>query len=561
MKTLADLDAEIAKLENEQIQDLEASKNYEENNRVYFFRPYAWMERALEVIRNNNIIVMPAPNKIGKTALNCCVMDSWCRGYEAWNEVDSKYKGAIRDIVNGKERFFKPSSLKIKPPVRLRISGEDWFKHFGETILPEMRKWLPKGDYEYKRNSMGFDYKWIHRKTGSTIELITYKQDAEAAESWFGHAWIPDEPPPQSMFEGMSRGIFLNKGKVYMPTTPLKEAWILDELVLSGRRDVGIIDDLTILANDDLYLGDTKTLRRLGLKKDQIDVFFDTLLFKNKSKRIFSEDQGKAAERFIEDIAPLKKHTIINDLMLLRFVKDTPPELAATRFGGQFKSLVGRVIKSFDKNKHWVEPFEVPTDWPVMAMIDFHLNKPHAVSYHTVNKQGVYFIIKEIYANMSTEELADAIIRDKVSHAWRLLEAQIDPLSKGDTHYMNNRFGDSLEDSFSIIQKRLKGHGIKLSVGSKDKVSGINNINSELKGINGTPTSFVFNTCKRHFLELMRWVYDDHAKPSKGNKDDYDDMMENWYRRTLSGLRYKDKPKQSSYSQPAYSGEHSWMGM
>lgn len=495
------------------------------------------------------------------TALNICLLDSFCRGYEAWNEVAPDYPKAVKDVVNGKTKYFKPSCLGINPPVRIRVSGEDWFKHFGETIIPEMKKWMPLQDYERKRNSMGFEYKWIHKKTQSTIELITYKQDAEASESWLGDAWIPDEPPPKEMFEGMSRGIFLKKGKVFMPTTPLKEAWILDELVLSGRRDVGVIDDLTILANDDLYRGDTDALKELGLNENQIAEFFDLLLFKNKNKRMFSDDQGRSAERFVEDIAPKSKHDLINKLMLLRFVKDTPPELASTRFGGQFKSLVGRVIKNFDKNKHWVEPFDIPTDWPVIAMIDFHLNKPHAVSYHSVSPQGIYFIIKEIYANMTTEELADAIIRDKSANAWNLREAQIDPLSKGDTNYMNNRFGEILDDSFSIIERRLRAHRIRLSVGSKDKTSGINNINAELKGVNGTPTSFIFNTCERHFLELMRWVYDDHAKPTKGNKDDYDDMMENWYRRTLSGLKYKEKPVQSYSAEPVFSGEHAWMGM
>ncbi len=558
---LKNLQAELRVEQARHLRQLEAIKKHQDSNKVYYFRPYNWMNRAVDLIRKRNITVIPAPNKIGKTALNCCLMDSWCRGYEAWNVVDESYQGAVKDTVWGETKWFKPSSLGVKPPVKIRISGEDWFKHFGETILPEMRKWMPPSDYDTKKNSMGFDYKWTFRKNQSTIELITYKQDVSASESWMGHAWIPDEPPPKEMYVGMSRGIFLNNGKVYIPTTPLKEAWILDELLLSGRRDIGIIDDLTILANDDLYLDDRKLLEDLGLNKGQIQDFFDVLLFKDKKKRIFVDDQGARAERYIEELTQPDDYNKISDLKLLRFVKDAPVEEAATRFGGQFKSLVGRVAKGFDREKNWITPFTIPTDWPVLAMVDFHLNKPHAISYHAINRQGVKFICKEVYENMTTEEVADTIIRDKSRNAWRIERVQIDPLSKGDTGYMRNRFGTDLEDSYSIIERRLSKHGIKLEVGSKDKTSGINNMNSEMKGVNGTPTYFIFDTCPRHYLEFMRWVFDGKGKPMKGNKDDFDDMMENFYRATLAGLKYKEPKKEVHHYAYESQGEHSWMRM
>jgi len=556
--TNSEIDAELSKLESRQVKDLEATKRYEEKNRVYFFKPYFWMNRASDLICVKNIVVIPAPNKIGKTAFNCCLMDSWCRGYEAWNPVAQDYPGAVRDIVNGKECFFKPSSLGKNPPVRIRISGEDWFKHFGQTIIPEMKKWLPMSDYITKPNSNGFPYLWTHKKTGSTIELLTYNQDPKAAESWQGDAWIPDEPPPKTMFEGMSRGMFLHKGKVYMPTTPLSEAWILDELILKSRRDVGVINDLTILANDDLYMRDTMTLAALGLSKKQIPVFFDILLFENKEKRIYSEDQGKRAEKYVEEIADEPLHEKINDLMLLRFVKDTPPELAGVRFGGQFRALSGRILKDFDKQIHMIKPFEVPTDWPVIALIDIAMSKPQAISYHAVNEQNIKYVIKERYEHLSGEAIADAIIKDRARGQWRLRDVYIDPLAKGDSAYMKNQYGTDVEDTYVKIEKRIRAHGMRLHVGSKDKESGVKSVQEALKGVNGMPTLFFFDTCQRHYLEVMRWVYDKNGNFPKGAKDDYDDMMENLYRSFLVGHRYKEKEEFISTARKEFKN-NDWM--
>ena len=131
----------------------------------------------------------------------------------------------------------------------------------------------------------------------------------------------------------------------------------------------------------------------------------------------------------------------------------------------------------------------------------------------------------------------------------------IDPLSKGDTAYMKNRAGDSLRDSFSIIQERFEDHGIELHVASKDKDSGIRNIWSALEGPNEMATYYVFDTCERHLFEIFRWVYDKEGKPAK----EFDDMMENWYRATLTGLEYEElRPKQLHYQEAV--GQNAWMG-
>jgi hypothetical protein len=194
-------------------------------------------------------------------------------------------------------------------------------------------------------------------------------------------------------------------------------------------------------------------------------------------------------------------------------------------------------LKEFDENIHRIKRFDVPANWPVVPMIDFHLSTPQAISYWTVNKQEINYLIGETWKNLSAGEISDDIIRKMKFYGWRIENAFIDPLSKGDTAYMRNTLGTNIRDTFSILEERLVDHDITLHVASKDKESGIKNIQEWMKGPNGSPTCYLFDTCERHFFEIMRWVFDDDGKPSK---DCSDHFMENWYRYTLTGTRFED---------------------
>lgn len=121
---------------------------------------------------------------------------------------------------------------------------------------------------------------------------------------------------------------------------------------------------------------------------------------------------------------------------------------------------------------------------------------------------------------------------------------------------MKNALGTDIQSTYNILDERLSEHGITLHVATKDKESGIKNIQSWLKGPNGMPTVYLFDTCDRHLYEIKRWVFDDEGKPSKEGSDHF---MENFYRYSLTGAKYDDhviKP----LPQRKYIGASSWMG-
>ena len=512
----------------------EQEDRFKAENGVFFFQPYPWQEDALKRLRKKNTTAIISCNKIGKSCLVINIIISWLLGYEPWQTVDKGDKDAIE--VSG--HWYRKSSLHIPPPVDIILTGEDWKLHIGRVLVPELKKWLPKGWYKTKKNEQGVEYLWtIRNRKGSwhrasTLTLMSYSQDDDLFESFRAQGVVMDEPPPKSKYKAMSRGLLLDNGKTLLSLTPIKEAWILDDIVLSGRKDIEVIDRLKITDNPDLVNNDMKVIAE-WLTKGQIRTFFDMLLYSDKEKLLPVVDQGKAAEHYLEDIIPPEHHKEIYKLRILKFIKDIDPSDVPPRIFGEFKSLVGRVLKDFDANLHMIEPFDVPTDVPVTVLIDFHLSTPQAISYWAVTKQELHYLVNETWEHLSASEIADDIVR-KWKGGYNIKNVFIDPLSKGDTAYMRNQLGTSIQDTYSILDEKLSKYGMVLAVASKDKSSGIKNIVTWLKGLNGLPTCFLFNTCTQHLFEVNRWVFKD-GKPAKEN----DHFMENWYRYTLTGATYE----------------------
>lgn len=549
----------IEEAERKEAENLLYLENYKNSHLWEYFKLFRWQERCVELLGRKMIVLAPAPNGIGKTTLLVNVLVSWLLGYEGWNEVDCGYPGGVR--VG--DKFYKGSSLGIKPPVRIRVTGEDWNHHLGQVVVPEIKKWFPVDEFETKKNTSGVEYYWLHKGNGSTMELMTHDQDIKLFESWRGHGWCADEPPKYDIFKAMSRGLAENRGKMFFASTPLKEAWMLDELILKNRSDVGVIKDLALLDNEVSYEKDVKILEEIGVggKGDRYwrecegekREFFDLLLYR--------DDLGVEAEKYIREVA--RNNDIdkkIMELIFLKRAKDTSLDEKASRFFGVFKKLVGLVIKEFSDVHILPGDKDIPVNWIVTFEIDYHLGKPHAIAFYACSERNIHYVIDEYWENMTPEEVADLIIRKKVINGWNINYGEIDPLSKGDDKYMKNRDANAV-DAFTIIDERLEKHGIELGIASKDKKSGISNIKSWLKGVNKIPILYFLDTLQSVkddgygiIYEIQRLCYDDSGLPEKKN----DHFMECLYRYTLAGIEYIEKKKEELVSQ-SYSKE-SWMG-
>jgi hypothetical protein len=386
----------------------------------------------------------------------------------------------------GIQPWDKQETVWGRRPVKCRIICTDWEKHAKTVIVPKLKEWLPAGQYTTSKNNTGVE-SMFNFPNKSSIELMTNKEATIDHSGWEGDIAWGDEQFDRDKFIENLRGLRRPPEKggmgVFLITmTAVTASWVLDDIVRNTDPAYASVTEIPQDANPYLT-AEYKRIYRASMTEDE------------KIARIY----------------------------------------------GGWLNLAGLVWKGFKPDLHIIDFFNVPTDWPVIVMIDFHPGKPQAISFYTTDPQEKFYVIDEHFEHLSPEETADYIIRAKISNGWRIKEAYIDPLSKGDVAYMKNRHGEEL-DAFTIMKERLYRHGIDLQVGSKDQSSGILNVEKLLMGPNKMPLLFFFRTLNKiekegHIWEIQRWNYDEDQTPKVNFH-----FMENLYRVTLTGLKYS-KPR------------------
>jgi transcriptional regulator with XRE-family HTH domain len=530
----------------EETEKLQLVSGYIDTHQIEYFRPYWYQKKVTDAFRaGKNIVIQPLSNKVGKTRIGSALVHSWGMGYEAWNPVPDTFRGAVR--VG--DKFFMPSSLGILPPVEIRITGEDWEEHVGNTLMKELKAFALPGLYETSKNNVGVEAHWINKKNGSVFSLMTYKQDPALFESFVGHGWWPDEPPPESIWGPMSRALFTTGGKVFMSMTPIKEPWIYDNLMRSGRPDVEVVQNVSLWDAPHLYDADLNTLMKCGFTQEEARKWLGAEMEEARKTKYLPESEAhlreKLRNRTVKFITEFGQELELDafayaaqNLKIYRFIKDLKDETERLpRVFGIPKHLMGLVWKNFNPDVHKVAPFKIPIDWPVEFQIDFHPNEKHAIIFHTIDPWGRHFFLEEVFDHLTNDQIVDEIARRKQKHQWRMRRGEIDALAKGDSSYVRNRFGQT-EDSFYVIERGLKKHGINLGVGSKSEQNYIAAVDEWMTHV--PPLFYIFDNCVEAISQIERWTRDDNGKPS--DKGHFPECIG---RASQTGLKYTD-PQQWS---------------
>ena len=367
--------------------------------------------------------------------------------------------------------------MPFEVPVRGRLFGEDWTHHVGQVLMPIIREAFPSEEVKKtKRNNQGIQYLWEF-KNGSTLEIMTYEQSTDMVEGWSGHFVAMDEPPPRDKYIACRRGLVDYDGIFLMSLTPLKEPWIYDEIVQN-------VDDDILSIHVDIRDNE-------HLPADAIDKFEKSL----------SDDEKEA------------------------------------RLHGKWLHLQGLVYKDFDRSVHVIDPFELTHNMTYYAAVDFHPRTEHAVVFVAVDKRGIMYVVDEIFAHGTAEDIASWIIGFHRKNA--IDTCLIDALSKGDPHRG--------QTTYEIIDGLLHGAGIPLETGSKDLDSGVRVVQEALLGQNKMPSLFVFPHCQRTIFEFGHYIWDDWrrgaaqertVKQKPRSKDDH--MLENIRRLLLLPAEYRN---------------------
>jgi len=415
---------------------------------------------------------------------------------DAWTDWDYKvftYTGANRigkttllvilafSVMHGKfpwsnKRLYFPHN----EPRKIRIVGQDWQKHIKTVLIPAMRKWWPQewGNLKdvIRRDNQGVEAMWTCQKTKSTCEIMSNMQESDLHEGWDGDLILYDEPPKRKIRVANARGLIDREGREFFGMTLLKEAWV-DHDVIKARNEDGT-PDRTVYSID----GDISVNIGYGITQKGVDQFAKTL----------TEDEIEA------------------------------------RIKGKPSYLSGMVCKKFSRKKHLKSRFKIPLDWIVDIGIDIHPRKEQAILFMATSPKQERWLFRELFKHGSGTDVGEWIIRIIKANVLRVGKIICDPLAKGDSNNPNTTF-----DKIDIVLGR---YGYVLNTGTKDKESGIIQINEHLEGPNLEPSLFVLDDMVRTIYEFESWMYEDAEKyPDRAGKaqKQNDDMMENLYRLLL----------------------------
>ena len=164
------------------------------------------------------------------------------RAFFGANRSGKTTAGAVEILFHATGMYpdWYPVERRYPRSVKGRILASDFKKAVGEVITESLNAWIPPETLLNRdKNPQGiYDKYFIRHKSGgiSTFDIITYEQDVGVAEGWSGDfAWY-DEPPPRPHRIATARGLIDRMGFEIFTLTPLKEAYLFDELWVPGNK-------------------------------------------------------------------------------------------------------------------------------------------------------------------------------------------------------------------------------------------------------------------------------------------------------------------------------------
>lgn len=462
------------KLDSEQAADLLRRAKEEEARRLTqeayrYYEPTGKSEDFIDLVGSgdNFIVLYSAANGVGKTATCANIVAHLC-----WQSTNPYFQQPIF-----KDFPFKKQGRIISTPTNIE-----------KNIIPEMKRWFPKGRYTTRKGNKKFESQWSS-DTGMEFDIMTYDQGVEEFEGvTLGWAYF-DEPPPEAIFKAtvsrMRKG-----GIIFIGATPLAGSAYLYDTFAKGEVEVEVTSQQTGAK--------MKFTRRVGYVEADIE-------------------------------SACKEHGVrghLNHNDILNIIAEYGEDEKQARIYGKFQHLVGVVFKAFSRKIHVIRPFEITErDFAVYEAIDPHPRTPDAVMWLAVDRQGTKYIVDELWLKaQGDEELANRIKRKAVQY--RIIRRIGDPsMFIEDQHTQ------------SSLAKRLGNYGLSYIEATKARTMSDRRIADALayQEINGhmvkAPEVYIFDTCERLIFEMEHYRWDEwsgKAADKHGQREkplDKDDHM------------------------------------
>lgn len=340
--------------------------------------------------------------------------------YLGGNRSGKTVGGVVEGIWRAVGRHpYRPELNKLVP-TRGRVVGVDLTHGIDQIIIPIYKQWCVSTDLRGGSWESAYDKsaRVLNFANGSTIEFLSYDQDTDKHAGTSRH-WIHfDEEPPKNIYgEGLARLVDTN-GDFWVTMTPVEGmTWVYDDLYEQNVDNPdGKVEVLEINTFENPYL----------------------------------------TQEGIENL-----------------IGGIDADEAATRVGGKFIQVGGRVYKNFDETpgslQVLAEPITDPykmfpaSHWLWMMGLDHGLNNPTAVVWVAFDRNGFAVQFDEYYHAERTIDQNARAIKDMCREHGRMPDILV-----ADPSIINRNAVNGLS-----IQEEYQKYGLSFMLGNNDVKAGI----------------------------------------------------------------------------------------
>lgn len=187
----------------------------------------------------------------------------------------------------------------------------------------------------------------------------------------------------------------------------------------------------------------------------------------------------------------------VSDTEIDALIADWPVDIQDTRIRGRFAAFEGAVYKSYRREIHVIEPFEIPPSWPRYRAIDWGFNNPFCCLWLAKSPDSVWYVYDE-------HHLGKALL----SHHAQVIHEK----SRGQS------FVTTWADHDAQDRYEFEALGIPTEAAQKAVRLGIEAVQAAVKiQDNGKPRLQIFETCPKTAEEMAgyRWLEGTENKDAK----------------------------------------------
>jgi len=291
------------------------------------------------------------------------------------------------------------------------------------------------------------------------------------------------------------------------------------------------------------------------MEKKEVDLSKEMKILQERNPNV--DLSGLSFTRqFIPSTVFDNKHIVENDPMYILRLQQLPEDEKQAYLYGNWNVFGGQVFKEFSKEKHTIEPFDIPAHWQKYMAIDWGYKEPFAIVWGTVVnedkkigdrtlKEGSIIIYREYYGtkNAGSNEGLEMDATEVAQHIIGFEDEQVH--HRIADHDMFARRGHSAPtiaetfgDYFLYLNRADKGSG--------SRIQGKMQLHKRLRlDDDGEPSIYFFDDC-RHCIRTIPSLPYSNKRTEDVETDNVEDHLYDSVRYLLSARpigKKEDKPR------------------